>query len=78
VPVPDAAARLLAHLPMSGLTQDQLLMLQQDNVANPGMPGLAELGIMPTPIELIVPIYLARYRKGSLRQNQADVSPDRT
>jgi NADH dehydrogenase len=78
VTVPDAAARLLAHLPMSGLTTDQLLMLRQDNVADPGLPGLAELGIMPTPMELIVPLYLARYRKGGLRQSQADISPDRT
>jgi NADH dehydrogenase len=28
------------------------------------MPGLAELGIAPTPVELVVPAYLARYRPG--------------
>jgi uncharacterized protein YbjT (DUF2867 family) len=78
VTVPDAAARLLSHIPMSGLTPDQLLMLQRDNVANPNMPGLAELGIMPTPIELIVPLYLARYRKGGLRKVPVDISPIRT
>jgi uncharacterized protein YbjT (DUF2867 family) len=78
VTVPGAAAHLLSHIPMSGLTPDQLLMLQRDNVANPDMPGLAELGIMPTPIELIVPLYLARYRKGGLRQAQAEISPVRT
>jgi NADH dehydrogenase len=78
VNVPDAAARLLARLPFSGLTPDQLLLLQRDNVADPSKPGLAELGIMPTPIELIVPQYLARYRKFGLRQTQTDISPDRT
>jgi NADH dehydrogenase len=78
VNVPSAAASLLARIPFSGLTPDQLLLLQRDNVADPAMPGLAELGILPTPIELIVPLYLARYRKGGLRQTQSDISPDRT
>ncbi len=67
VPMPDAVARLMAAVPFSGLTRDQLLMLQRDNVADPAVPGLAALGIMPTPIELVVPNYLARYRKGGLR-----------
>jgi uncharacterized protein YbjT (DUF2867 family) len=78
VNVPTAAARLMARIPFSGLTADQLLMLERDNVADPGMPGLSELGIVPTPIELVVPLYLARYRKGGLRQSQTDISPDRT
>ena len=67
VTVPDAAARLMASVPFSGLNSDQLLMLQRDNVANPALPGLAALGITPTPIDLIVPAYLARYRKGGQR-----------
>jgi NADH dehydrogenase len=77
VNVPPAAARLMASIPFSGLTADQLLMLQRDNVADPALPGLTELGIMPTPIELIVPLYLARYRKGGLRQAQGEISPHR-
>jgi len=64
VTVPRAAARLLAGIPFSGLTADQLLMLARDNVADPSLPGLTELGILPTPIELVVPAYLERYRKG--------------
>jgi NADH dehydrogenase len=71
--MPDAVAGLLARLPFSGLTADQLLLLQRDNVADPAKPGLAELGIVPTPIELIVPGYLARYRKGG--QAHADLGP---
>ncbi len=71
VNVPPAGARLLARLPFSGLTRDQLLLLERDNVAGAALPGLAELGIVPTPIELIVPDYLARYRKGSTRQPPA-------
>jgi hypothetical protein len=30
------------------------------------MPGLLELGIVPTPMDLIVPQYLARFRAGGL------------
>jgi NADH dehydrogenase len=67
VSVPPPAAELMARIPFSGLTHDQLLMLSRDNVANPELPGLAELGVVPTPIDLIVPGYLARYRRGGLR-----------
>jgi NADH dehydrogenase len=64
VAMPRAAAMLMASIPFSGLTRGQLLMLGRDNVADPSMPGLAELGVVPTPIELVVPPYLTRYRKG--------------
>jgi len=67
VPMPAVAAELMSRIPFSGLTHDQLLMLSRDNVANPALPGLAELGVVPTPIDLIVPAYLARYRKGGSR-----------
>ena len=78
VNVPPAAARLLAKLPMSGLTTDQLLMLERDNVADPAMPGLTELGILPTPIELVVPSYLLRYRRGGVQPGEGMIVPDRT
>jgi uncharacterized protein YbjT (DUF2867 family) len=57
-------AAVLERLPGKMLTRDQLLLLQRDNVVAAGMPGLAELGITPTPVELVVPAYLARYRPG--------------
>jgi NADH dehydrogenase len=69
VTVPNSAAQLMARIPFSGLTEDQLRMLKRDNVADPAMPGLAALGIVPTPIELVVPTYLARYRKGGARED---------
>ena len=66
--VPACLARLqasvLERLPGKLLTRDQLLMLARDNVVASGMPGLAELGIVPTPMELIVPFYLRRFRAG--------------
>jgi NADH dehydrogenase len=67
IPMPAALADVLARIPFSGLTHDQLLMLSRDNVANPELPGLAELGVVPTPIDLIVPAYLARYRRAGAR-----------
>jgi NADH dehydrogenase len=67
VAMPDAVAGLLARIPFSGLTTDQLLMLKRDNVASPDLPGLAALGVTPTPIELVVPGYLARFRRGGGR-----------
>jgi uncharacterized protein YbjT (DUF2867 family) len=60
-------ARFLELLPEPPLTRDQVELLKVDNVADPGMPGLQALGITPTPIELIVPQYLARYRAAHAR-----------
>jgi hypothetical protein len=38
-------------------------MLRRDAVAEPGMPGLNELGIAPTALVLLLPTYLDRYRR---------------
>ena len=66
--IPMGLARIQASiaelLPTKPFTRDQLLMLANDNVATPGMPGLAELGVQATPVEMIVPSYLERYRPG--------------
>ena len=51
------------------MTRDQLLLLERDNVVSPGKPGLAELGIVPTPVELVVPDYLRRFQPGGGRRN---------
>ena len=55
-------ARLLELVPGKPLTRDQLLMLSRDNVVAVGAPGLAELGLVPTPVELVVPGYLRRFQ----------------
>lgn len=66
-------ARLGELLPGKPFTRDQLAMLGRDNVVSPGMPGLAELGITPTPLELVVPGYLDRYRMGGGRREEVPV-----
>ena len=61
-------ANILQHVPGKPLTPDQLLMLAKDNVVAPGAAGLIDLGITPTPVELIVPAYLSRYQPGGGRR----------
>ena len=55
-------ARVLEKLPVPPLTTDQVELLKTDNVVGSDARTLADLGIAPTPIELVVPDYLARYR----------------
>ena len=70
--IPMGLARLQASImqfvPGKPLTPDQLIMLAQDNVVAPGALGLADLGIVPTPVELIVPAYLSRFQPGGGRR----------
>jgi NADH dehydrogenase len=57
-------ARLMAILPNPPLTVDQVEMLKRDNVVSSGALTLATLGIEPTAVEAILPLYLDRFRKG--------------
>lgn len=72
--VPMGLARFQARLgelvPGKPFTRDQLALLARDNVANPALPGLEALGITPTPIELVVPGYLDRYRAGGGKREE--------
>jgi uncharacterized protein YbjT (DUF2867 family) len=63
----ELQARFLELLPAPPLTRDQVELLKTDNVVAQGAKGLADLAIAPTPIELIVPEYLARYRASAAR-----------
>jgi len=55
VPMPFSAWRALAlmaeMLPNPPVTRNQVELMQVDNVASPDMPGFAELGISPRPVE---------------------------
>lgn len=66
LPVPKGVAtfqaRILERLPSPPLTRDQITMLQADNVVASGALTLADLGIEPTPLETVVPRYLAPFR----------------
>ena len=60
-------ARILELLPVPPLTRDQVELLKTDNVVGADARTLADLGITPTPIELVVPEYLGRYRASPAR-----------
>jgi len=67
VEMPDMMARMLAWfgwLPGAPLTKDQWLMLQRDNVAAEGAPGLEAFGIRPTPLGAVAQEWLGRFNRG--------------
>jgi NADH dehydrogenase len=68
VEIPFVLAELIGavgqFLPGAPLTLDQVRLLRRDNVVSPGAAGFAELGLVPTAPELILPGYLDRYRRG--------------
>jgi uncharacterized protein YbjT (DUF2867 family) len=72
--VPAGIAGLMGRLgdvlPFMPMNSDQLVMLGKDNIVGAGMPGLAELGVLPTPMAAFVPAMLERYRpSGRFNQN---------
>jgi uncharacterized protein YbjT (DUF2867 family) len=64
----EAALLSLLPLPTPLLTRDQVRLLRRDNVVSPDALGLAELAIVPTAAELILPTYLDIYRRGGRRR----------
>ncbi len=50
----DAAAAVAGLLPAPPLTEGQVALMKQDNLAAPDLPGLAELGISATPISAVL------------------------
>ena len=57
-------ARVLECLPVPPLTRDQVALLRTDNVVSGNFPGLGDLGLAATALELIAPTYLDQYRPG--------------
>ena len=53
-------------LPNPPITRDQLKLLKQDNVVAKRASGLADLGIVATSVESVLPSYLDRYRPRGL------------
>ncbi|WP_374380357.1 complex I NDUFA9 subunit family protein [Dongia sp.] len=66
VPLPFAIATIKAAflqlLPVKLLTVDQVRLLRHDNVVGANAAGFKELGLIPTPLESILPTYLDQYR----------------
>ena len=70
LPVPfvlmSCGAAFASLLPNPPVTLDQLRLLKLDNVVSPKAFGLADLGIIATSAEAVLPTYLDRYRPGGL------------
>lgn len=77
IPVPFALASLkalfLERLPAPLLTRDQVKLLKSDNVVTLGVHNFSSLGIHPTSLEIIVPEYLAPYRRKPMVSAHAQV-----
>ena len=58
----DVQGAVLGLLPKPPLTADQAKLLRADNVVQPGAHTLADLGVAPTSVEVILPTYMDRYR----------------
>jgi NADH dehydrogenase len=67
LPLARFQAMFLERLPGKLLTGDQIKLLQCDNIVAEGALDLASLGIVPTPMDLVLPGYLGRFRKGGPR-----------
>lgn len=68
VSVPFWAASIkgwfLQKLPAPLLTVDQVELLKSDNVVSEGALGLSDLGVEATPVEIVLPTYLDKFRPG--------------
>lgn len=64
--LPDALGGLVSafgFLPGAPLTGEEWKLLQRDAVASADMPGLAALGVTPTPLATAAPAWLVCYRR---------------
>lgn len=55
---------VMSLLPKPPLTADQVDSLRTDNIVSAGAKTLADLGIAPTTLDIVLPTYLARFRPG--------------
>lgn len=66
-----------SFVPAPPITRDQVRLLRKDNVASVDLPGLTALGVAPTALEVVLPTYLARYRRGGTKKDNATASISR-
>ena len=63
LPMPDQASAAFAALPGTPMGTDQWRMLKAGSTADGELPGFAELGIQPRPLELVIDRYMVHFRK---------------
>ena len=62
IELPDAISGLIAALPGTPISRDQLALLKAGNVGT-GLPGLKALGITARPLGLFLDRWMVRFRK---------------
>ena len=75
--VPGPAAAFLSwfgFLPGAPLTRDQWRMLQHDNVAAKGAPGLEAFGIRPTPFGAVAGEWLGMYGGNRFARRRVNIT----
>jgi NADH dehydrogenase len=70
-PLAMAQASVLGLLPKPLLTRDQVRLLEQDNFVAPDASTFRDLGIEPESLEVVLPMYLWRFR----REGQFEAPP---
>jgi len=83
IPIPFWAASVQAlileylripfFLPKPMLTRDQVQLLKSDNVVGGSILGMRDLGIVPTPLQAVLPSYLNRYRPAKYKGRTAQI-----
>ncbi len=63
VPLPEGLASLIAAMPLTPISRDQLALLRQGNVASDSLPGIRALGVNPRPLDLFLNRWLVTFRK---------------
>jgi len=61
--LPDGLSKLIAAMPLTPISSDQLTLLRQGNVASGALPGIRDLGVQPRPLGLFLERWLVTYRK---------------
>lgn len=73
VSVPERIALIMSAfaslLPTPPLTRDMVKLAVADNVVGASAKGFKDLGIVPTTVEVILPTYMDRYRRGGRFRN---------
>lgn len=65
-PIAKAIGFIAQFLPTPPLTPDQVELLKTDSVLSHHLHTMEDLGLQPKPLEIIAPLYLARYRPRGL------------
>ena len=56
----ELLAALMAQLPNRPISRDQVVLMKHDNVVSPNALSLADLGVVPTPVEGMLASYLGK------------------